>query len=125
MRLSHRLIPVFAAILLLVALPYDAASHATREDGRPPARGPGGAADDPPFSGADCRTQVQGSEAVAYCHNPYPDTDRMRLHIECGRWWDIDGDGPPVDAGPAMTVRLDGRCWKEIQSVWISHQRVT
>jgi hypothetical protein len=73
--------------------------------------------------GADCRTRTQGSQAVAYCHNPYPEPDRVRLHIECARWWDLDSDGTPVEAGAAMTVRLTGRCWKEIRSVWVSHQR--
>jgi hypothetical protein len=73
--------------------------------------------------GADCRTRTDGSQAVAYCHNPYPEPDRVRLHIECARWWDIDSDGAPVEAGPAMTVRLTGRCWKEIRSVWVSHHR--
>ncbi len=59
----------------------------------------------------------------AYCHNPYVDTDRVRLHIECDRWWDIDTDSAPVDVEPALTVRLTGRCWKEVRSVWISHQK--
>ncbi|MGW3462949.1 hypothetical protein ACWDE9_26605, partial [Streptomyces olivaceoviridis] len=74
--------------------------------------------------GASCRTAVRGSHVVTYCHNPYVDTDRVRLHIECDRWWDIDTDSAPVDAGAAMTVRLSGRCWKEVRSVWISHQKV-
>lgn len=67
---------------------------------------------------------MTGSHVVAYCHNPYVDTDRVRLHIECARWWDIDTDSAPVDAGPALTVRLTGRCWKEVGSAWISHQKV-
>ncbi|MFP3990387.1 hypothetical protein U9R90_23575 [Streptomyces sp. E11-3] len=75
-----------------------------------------------PF-GATCRTEIEGSDAVAYCHNPYPETDRVRLHIECARWWDIDTDGPPVAVEPTMTVRLTGRCWKEIDAVWVSHAR--
>lgn len=75
-----------------------------------------------PF-GSECRTSVDGSNAVAYCHNPYPETDRIRLHVECDRWWDIDSDGELAEAGPAETVRLTGRCWKEIRSVWVSHQR--
>ncbi|RII18586.1 hypothetical protein DSC45_11755 [Streptomyces sp. YIM 130001] len=73
--------------------------------------------------GAHCRTSVQGSEAVALCHNPYPEADRVRLHVECARWWDIDTDSSPVESAPAMTVRLDGRCWKEIRAVWVSHVR--
>jgi hypothetical protein len=51
------------------------------------------------------------------------DTDRVALHIECARWWDIDTDGTPVDAGPATTVRLTGRCWKEVEAVWVSHEK--
>ncbi|MFH8796189.1 hypothetical protein [Streptomyces sp. NPDC017941] len=78
--------------------------------------------EDRPF-GAECRSSVQGSTAVAYCHNPYPESDRVRLHIECDRWWDVDSDSRPVTAGPATTVRLTGRCWKEIRAVWVSHQR--
>ncbi|MFI8933146.1 hypothetical protein ACIG3E_36450 [Streptomyces sp. NPDC053474] len=122
-----------AALALLITLPYDAVSHAAshaagqraREDQERPASAapdPRPAAADRPF-GAECRSNVVGSHVVAYCHNPYPDTDRLRLHIECDRWWDIDSDSRPVAAGPAMTVRLAGRCWKEVRSVWISHQR--
>ena len=73
-----------------------------------------------PF-GAACRTAVSGSHAVAYCHNPYVDTDAVQLHIECARWWDVDTDGAPVAVGPAVTVRLTGRCWKEIRAVWVTH----
>ncbi|MET7700611.1 MULTISPECIES: hypothetical protein [unclassified Streptomyces] len=114
MRLFRSLAPVFAALALLMALPYDATPHA-----RVGAEKPVGPR---PF-GSECRTTVTGSHAVAYCHNPYVDSDRVRLHIECDRWWDIDSDSPPVEAGPAATVRLSGRCWKEIRSVWVSHQR--
>ncbi|MGI5399888.1 hypothetical protein ACQEVG_10625 [Streptomyces sp. CA-135486] len=71
---------------------------------------------------ADCRTVIDGSRATAYCHNPYPATDRVQLHIECGRWWDIDVDSAPVDIAPAGYAELTDRCWKEISSVWISHQ---
>ncbi|TGB09875.1 hypothetical protein [Streptomyces sp. MZ04] len=111
---------MLAALTLLIALPYGAASHAVGEAKRTHARV--AAAEPRPF-GAECRTGVEGSQAVAYCHNPYPETDRIRLHVECDRWWDIDSDGVLVEAGPAMTVRLTGRCWKEIRSVWVSHQR--
>ncbi|MGW0736128.1 hypothetical protein [Streptomyces sp. NPDC002851] len=75
-----------------------------------------------PF-GAQCRTTVQGTRVVAYCHNPYPETDWLTLHVECARWWDIDSDGARVAVGPAMTVRLDGRCWKEVGAAWVSHSR--
>jgi hypothetical protein len=61
--------------------------------------------------------------SVAYCHNPYPVSDLVRLHTECTRWWDIDGDAAPVEVGPARTVRLTGRCWKEVSSVWVTHER--
>jgi hypothetical protein len=77
---------------------------------------------DPEPSGAECRTSVKGSRVVAYCHNPYPSTDRVQLHTECRRWWDIDADAAPVDVAPGRTVRLDDRCWKEVGAVWITHQ---
>ncbi|MFF5538317.1 hypothetical protein ACFY71_38700 [Streptomyces cinerochromogenes] len=114
MRLSRSLAPVTVALVLVLSLPYDALPHARVSDAKPPAPG---------RFGASCRTAVRGSQVEAYCHNPYVDTDRVRLHIECARWWDIDTDSAPVDAGPAMTVRLTGRCWKEVRSVWISHQK--
>ncbi|WP_369383685.1 hypothetical protein [Streptomyces sp. cg36] len=86
-------------------------------------------ADDPapsprpePF-GADCRTLVRGSHVIAYCHNLYPGVDRVRLHTECARWWDIDADAAPVEVGPAQTVRLTDRCWKEVRAVWVTHER--
>ncbi|MFE1195426.1 hypothetical protein ACFW6E_21970 [Streptomyces olivaceoviridis] len=115
MRLSRSLAPVTVALALVLSLPYDALPHARVSDGKPPA---------PNRFGASCRTAVRGSHVVTYCHNPYVDNDRVRLHIECDRWWDIDTDSAPVDAGAAMTVRLSGRCWKEVRSVWISHQKV-
>ena len=114
MRLSRRIASVFAALVALMVLPYDAVPHA-RVEAQKPSR--------PQPFGAECRTSVHGSHAVAYCHNPYVNADRVRLHIECVRWWDIDTDSAPVDAGPAMTVRLAGRCWKDIRSVWVSHQK--
>ncbi|QKW10649.1 hypothetical protein HUT18_04570 [Streptomyces sp. NA04227] len=93
----------------------------------PPAFGPGPTHGAPApaqdLFGAECRTRTEGSRAFAVCHNPYPGTDRMRLHIECARWWDVDSDSRVVAAGPAESVRLDGRCWKEIGSVWVSHRR--
>ncbi|MFI1012079.1 hypothetical protein [Streptomyces sp. NPDC020965] len=73
---------------------------------------------------ADCRTEIEGSRATAYCHNPYPVTDRVRLHVECERWWDIDGDSAPADLDPAGYLALTDRCWKEIRAVWVSHQPV-
>ncbi|MFF9352568.1 hypothetical protein [Streptomyces sp. NPDC014734] len=73
-------------------------------------------------AGAECRTSVLGSHVVAYCHNPYPSTDRVQLHTECRRWWDVDADAAPVDVGPGRTVRIDDRCWKEVGSVWVTHR---
>ncbi|MFJ2136794.1 hypothetical protein ACIOMQ_39435 [Streptomyces sp. NPDC087845] len=87
--------------------------------------GAGASAPDAPLpdpAGSECRTSVRGSRVVAYCHNPYPSTDRVQLHTECRRWWDIDADAAPVDVGPGRTVRLDDRCWKEVGSVWITHR---
>jgi hypothetical protein len=113
-RLSRSLAPVTVAVALVLSLPYDAMPYARVHDGKPPA---------PSLFGAACRTTVHSSHVVAYCHNPYVDTDRVRLHIKCARWWDIATDSAPVDTLPAMTVRLSGRCWKEVRSVWISHQK--
>lgn len=110
MRLSRSLAPMAVAAVLLLSLPHEASPHA-REDTAPD------------LFGAACYSKVIGSRVTAYCHNPYPDVDHVRLHIECDRWWDVDSDGAPVEAGPAQTVRLDGRCWKEVRSVWVSHQK--
>ncbi|WP_405781897.1 hypothetical protein [Streptomyces sp. NBC_00859] len=75
-----------------------------------------------PF-GAGCLISVRGSHASATCHNAYVEGDRIALHVECARWWDIDTDSTPVEVGPARSVRLAGRCWKEISAVWVSHRR--
>ncbi|MFF0205112.1 hypothetical protein [Streptomyces sp. NPDC005017] len=112
MRLSRSLAPVTLALALAFCTPYEASPHARVAEESPSS----------PFE-AECRTDVSGSHVVAHCHNPYPGVDRVRLHIECDRWWDLDTDSAPVDAGPAVTVRLAGRCWKEVRSAWISHQR--
>jgi hypothetical protein len=71
---------------------------------------------------AQCTTVVEGSRVTAYCHNPYPSADRVRLHVECDRWWDVDADTAPVLLRAAEYRELTGRCWKEIRSVWVSHQ---
>ncbi|MCB8904909.1 MULTISPECIES: hypothetical protein [unclassified Streptomyces] len=80
------------------------------------------AAEEPENFGASCRTVVQGSTVTAHCQNPYPRTDRVRLHVECERWWDIDSDSAPVEVGPADYGKITGRCWKEVRSAWITHQ---
>ncbi|MGW6156992.1 hypothetical protein ACWFRM_28240 [Streptomyces sp. NPDC055144] len=123
MRLFQRSAPVLAALVLFFAVPYDAASHPART--APHARVADGGDDrrTEPF-GADCRVTVSGSDVTAYCHNPYPATDAVSLHVECDRWWDIDSDGGRVPAEAAETVRLTGRCWKEVRSAWISHAKV-
>ncbi|WP_217162682.1 hypothetical protein [Streptomyces sp. AC512_CC834] len=114
MRPLARLASATLALGCVLILPYEAMSHA-----RVPA---GDTASAQPF-GAECRVRVDGSDVTAYCHNPYPETDHVRLHVECARWWDLDSDGPAVEAGPAQTVRLDGRCWKAVGSAWVSHRR--
>ncbi|MFF4258189.1 hypothetical protein ACFY1L_44095 [Streptomyces sp. NPDC001663] len=114
MRLFRSLASVTVAVALVLFLPYEAMPHARVHARKPPSPQP---------FGAECRTRVTGSHVTAYCHNPYVQTDRVSLHVECSRWWDIDTDGAPVDVGPALTVRLTGRCWKEVRSVWINHQK--
>ncbi|MFJ8543597.1 hypothetical protein ACIRFH_16550 [Streptomyces sp. NPDC093586] len=114
MRPLHRPVPATLALACVLFLPYEAMSHARVPDGdTAPAE---------PF-GAACRVRVDDSAVTAYCHNPYPETDEVRLHVECARWWDLDSDGPTVEAGPAQTVRLGGRCWKDVRTAWVSHRR--
>ncbi|MFV2118559.1 hypothetical protein ACE14D_08950 [Streptomyces sp. Act-28] len=72
-------------------------------------------------AGASCRTEAEGSRVTAYCHNPYPRTDRVRLHVECARWWDVDVDSAPVEVPATAYVELTERCWKEVRAAWISH----
>ncbi|MFD3808459.1 hypothetical protein ACFWSF_00110 [Streptomyces sp. NPDC058611] len=74
--------------------------------------------------GADCDIETEGSTVTAYCHNSYPETDLVRLHVECDRWWDVDGDGAAVPVGPAGRAEITGRCWKEVRSTWVTHQRL-
>lgn len=107
---------------LLVPGALYAAGHVGAVAAAPPPAPP---APDPEPSGAECRTSVQGSRVIAYCHNPYPSADRVQLHTKCARWWDIDADSRPVDVGPGRTVRLDDRCWKEVASVWVTHGNET
>ncbi|MEU2388273.1 hypothetical protein ABZ606_27040 [Streptomyces sp. NPDC012461] len=115
----HRLASATLAAALVLALPHQAMPHPRVPLERATAGTP--LADDP--FGAACRIRVDGSRVTAYCHNPYPVTDRVSLHVECVRWWDLDADSRPVAAGPAQTVRLTGRCWKEVGSAWVSHRR--
>ncbi|MFJ4961914.1 hypothetical protein ACIP6P_05565 [Streptomyces sp. NPDC088729] len=114
-----RLLPAAAAVAALaLSLGVHAASGAdsgTRHGARPAPR-----VSDP--AGSECRTAVEGSRAVAYCHNPYPSTDLVELHVECVRWWDVDADGAAVAVEPGRTVRLEDRCWKEIATAWVSHR---
>ncbi|MEU6365997.1 hypothetical protein ABZ876_09610 [Streptomyces sp. NPDC046931] len=121
MRLSRRFAPVFLALALVTVLPYEAMPHARGEPTGPHARGMSGrSADTRPFE-AECRVRVTGPDVVAHCHNPYPRTDHVSLHIECDPWWDLDTDTAPADVGPAMTVRLTGRCWAKVRSAWVGH----
>ncbi|GGY36318.1 hypothetical protein [Streptomyces djakartensis] len=114
MRFSRRTASLPLAVALVLTLAYPAVPHPRVPDGhRKPAA---------PF-GAACWVRTDGSRVVAYCHNPYPETDHVSLHIECARWWDIDTDSSAVAAEPAQTVRLAGRCWKEVDQAWISHRR--
>ncbi|CAL9415433.1 hypothetical protein SUDANB15_01734 [Streptomyces sp. enrichment culture] len=113
MRLS-RLASATVAVAFVLALPYEARAHARVH----PTETRSG-----DLFGAACRIRVDGSHVTAYCHNPYPATDHVSLHVECVRWWDLDSDGSPVAAGPAQTVELTGRCWKEVRSAWVSHRR--
>ncbi|MFB7932551.1 hypothetical protein ACFC4C_25960 [Streptomyces sp. NPDC056039] len=118
MRLSRRTASLSVAVALVLTLAYEAVPHArvpADDDERERAA---------PF-GAACRIRVHDSRVTAYCHNPYPEPDRVSLHVECARWWDIDTDSSPVEAGPAQTVRLKGRCWKEVDAAWVSHRRTS
>ncbi|MET8474901.1 hypothetical protein ABZY90_20010 [Streptomyces sp. NPDC006422] len=110
MRFSHRVVPALAALTLLFTLPYDAVSDEKPARKREP-------------SGADCRIAVRRDLVSAVCHNPYPTVDRVALHIECARWWDIDTDSRPKAVFPAETLRLDGRCWKSVKTAWVSHHK--
>ncbi|MFE5817430.1 hypothetical protein [Streptomyces sp. NPDC056479] len=114
MRLSRRLASTTVAVALVMPVSCAAIAHA---------RVHSVAAEPEELFGAACRISVTGSHVTAYCHNPYPETDSVSLHVECARWWDLDSDGSAVDAEPAQTVRLTARCWKEIDSAWVSHRR--
>lgn len=72
--------------------------------------------------GASCLTVVEGTRVTAHCRNPYPRTDRIRLHVECDPWWDLDTDSAPVDVAPADHASVTARCWKEVRSAWVTHE---
>ena len=110
MRLPRRTATALAALTLLATLPHDAVSDDTRTDKRE-------------SSGAVCRIEIDRYLVTATCHNPYPTLDRVALHIECEEWWDIDTDSRPRSVFPAETLRMDGRCWKDVQTAWVSHRK--
>ncbi|MFF3496891.1 hypothetical protein ACFYWS_36765 [Streptomyces sp. NPDC002795] len=110
MRFSRRVVPALAALTLLFTLPYDAVSDEKPTKRRAP-------------SGASCRIDIDRDLVSATCHNPYPTIDRVALHIECDEWWDIDTDTRPKAVLPAETLRLDGRCWKNVRTAWVSHHK--
>ncbi|WP_282698118.1 hypothetical protein [Streptomyces sp. CC208A] len=79
-------------------------------------------ADGPEDFGAFCHTVVEGTRVTAHCRNPYPWTDRIRLHVECDPWWDLDTDTAPVAVLPADHATVTARCWKEVRAAWITHE---
>ncbi|MFE0426262.1 hypothetical protein [Streptomyces sp. NPDC058953] len=125
MRTTQRAARALVAPLLTLAAVLVGAVPDAVSQGRPAADAPGPGESPPAGSArtyqAECRTETEGSRATAYCHNPYPVTDRVRLHIECDNWWDVDVDGPPVDVGAAQYVELTDRCWQGIRAVWVTH----
>ncbi|MFD7896165.1 hypothetical protein [Streptomyces sp. NPDC059743] len=129
MRPSHRRTAAALTTALLITTGF-AVSSALRDipvaaaDLSVPASGGGMERGRPDRFGATCRTKIEGSRATASCHNPYPETDRVRLHVECERWWDIDADSEAVEIAAARYAELAERCWMEIRQVWISHERV-
>ncbi|MGW0029471.1 hypothetical protein ACWDXD_06480 [Streptomyces sp. NPDC003314] len=121
MRLIRQGFGAFASVaVLLTGVALAAEVRAAPAPAEEPAAAP--AAGEPENFGASCRTDVEGSRVTAHCQNPYPRTDRVRLHVECEQWWDVDTDSAPVDVGPADYAQLTGRCWKEVRSAWITHQ---
>ncbi|MFG2992650.1 hypothetical protein ACGFZK_25715 [Streptomyces sp. NPDC048257] len=105
---------VAPALVELAEIPAEIPAEPPAQPARPAGR---------ELFGAACDTVIEGSQVTAYCHNGYPETDLVRLHVECDRWWDVDGDGLAVTVGPAGRVELVGRCWKEVRSAWVSHRR--
>ncbi|MFF6868454.1 hypothetical protein [Streptomyces sp. NPDC012450] len=121
MRVIRQGFGAFASVaVLLTGVALAAEVRAAPAPAEEPAAAP--APGEPENFGASCRTDVEGSRVTAHCQNPYPRTDRVRLHVECAQWWDVDTDSAPVDVGPADYAQLTGRCWKEVRSAWITHQ---
>ncbi|MER5732152.1 hypothetical protein ABT084_28115 [Streptomyces sp. NPDC002138] len=101
--------------------PETAVTHVADLAVEPPPQPARGAPEE--LFGADCATRIEGSQVKAHCHNRFPGTDLVRLHVECDRWWDVDGDSAPLAVVPSGRSELNGRCWKEVRSAWVSHQR--
>ncbi|MFI1187834.1 hypothetical protein [Streptomyces californicus] len=119
------LLAPLAAAALAVPLGVHAATgadSATDDSAGRAGSGTGAEPAEPEPAGSECRTSVEGSRVVAYCHNPYPSVDLVRLHTECDRWWDVDADGGAIAVEPGRTVRLEDRCWKEVAAAWVSHR---
>ncbi|MFI8964842.1 hypothetical protein ACIGO8_22310 [Streptomyces sp. NPDC053493] len=126
MRALHRGAAALATAATLftgIAVAAEVRAAPPPADDGPAVAGPAAEAGQGPEDfGASCRTLVQGSVVTAHCQNPYPRTDRVRLHVECARWWDVDTDSAPVDVGPADYGQVTGRCWKEVRAAWITHE---
>ncbi|MFE7056623.1 hypothetical protein ACFVAO_15610 [Streptomyces californicus] len=116
------LLAPLAAAALAVPLGVHAATGADSATGDSAGSGTGAEPPEPEPAGSECRTSVEDSRVVAYCHNPYPSVDLVRLHTECDRWWDVDADGESIAVEPGRTVRLEDRCWKEVATAWVSHR---
>ncbi|WP_044364551.1 hypothetical protein [Streptomyces natalensis] len=105
-----------AALTLALAALLGATASAARAVPPP-------AADDPQdIPRAQCRTAVAGSTATARCFNPNGNLSRIRLHIECRRWYDPDVDTRAAPDGPAQQITLTGHCWQEIAEAWVSQE---
>lgn len=117
----RRTTALMAAAVIALGLTASSEVRGTRPTESGPVGAPSGSLSGD-RSQASCSTRIHGSHVVASCHNPYPEGDRLRLHIECARWWDVDADSAPADISPAGHLQLSGRCWKEIRSVWVGHE---
>ncbi|WP_236239320.1 hypothetical protein [Streptomyces sp. CC228A] len=118
-RRAAALLAALAALLPAGSAAAEPAETAPAAASRTASRDGGPAAEE---QTARCGTTVEGSRVTAYCHNPYPRTDRVQLHVECARWWDLDVDSAPVDVAPTAHVQLTERCWKEVRAVWLTHR---